>query len=281
MSDSLDRIEAESEANRVIEDYAITTLPICPFFIAEKAGIVVQPKDSSESGVSGFLMRVGETFGIQYARNIPSEGFIRFTIAHELGHYFLPGHAEHLFPSGRGLHKSRSGFVSSDRYERQADYFASALLMPEIHFKKAVNRNGDGFAAIEKLASEFKTSLTATAIKYTKYSPDAVAVVVSSGRHIDYCFMSDRIRDLRGINWLKKGELVPQKSTTYEFNSSINNVENALKAEGVSDLDDWFDGAPQWEMNEDVIGLGSYGKTLTILYSTDEIDESDEYDDED
>lgn len=47
-------------------------------------------------------MRLGETFGIQYASHIANEGFIRFTVAHELGHYFLPGHAEHLFRPVKG-----------------------------------------------------------------------------------------------------------------------------------------------------------------------------------
>lgn len=275
MSDKLDRLEAEAEASRVIENYSPTTLPVCPFFIAEKAGIVVQPKESTERGVSGFLMRVGETFGIQYAQHIPSEGFIRFTIAHELGHYFLPGHAEHLFPTGNGIHKSRSGFISGDRYERQADYFASALLMPEAHFKRAVNRSGEGFSAIENLALEFKTSLTATAINYTRYTEDAVAVVVSTGNYVDYCFMSDLIKDLHGINWLRKGDLLPRTSTTHRFNASPGNVENAQRAEGVSHLDDWFDGAPGLEMNEDVIGLGTYGKTLTVLYTNEELEDSD------
>ena len=33
-------------------------------------------------------------------------------------------------------------------------------------------------------------------------------------------------------------------------------------------------------MNEDVVGLGSYGKTLTVLFTDDVLDdEEDEYDD--
>ncbi len=29
----------------------------------------------------------------------------------------------------------------------------------------------------------------------------------------------------------------------------------------------WFDGAPDIEMNEDVVGLGAYGRTLTVLHT--------------
>lgn len=43
-------------------------------------------------------------------------------------------------------------------------------------------------------------------------------------------------------------------------------------------LDEWFDGAPRVEMNEDVVGLGHYGKTLAVLFTDEEIDETDEPD---
>jgi hypothetical protein len=48
-------------------------------------------------------------------------------------------------------------------------------------------------------------------------------------------------------------------------------------------LDDWFDDAPEIEMKEDVVGLGSYGRTLTVLFTSEAIDveEDDASDDED
>jgi Zn-dependent peptidase ImmA (M78 family) len=280
VSSKLDQLEAECEAATVLTNYAILDPPVCPFTIARKAGILVEPKPSAESGVSGFLMRVGEIFGIQYASHISNEGFVRFTVAHELGHYFLPGHAEHLFPYGDGVHKSRSGFISGERYERQADHFASALLMPELLFKREANRAGQGFPAIVKLAAMFKTSITATAIRYAKFTDDAVAVVVSSGNSVDYCFMSDRIADLQGITWMKKGDVLPGRSTTAAFSRDPSNVKEARQKEGTSYLDDWLDGAPAVEVNEDVIGLGNYGKTLTILFTDDDLEDDEACDDE-
>lgn len=280
MSDKIDQISAEAEAERVLADHPFPTLPICPFTIAERVGIIVQPKESNEGGVSGFLMRVGETFGIQYAQHIANEGFIRFTVAHELGHYFLPGHAEHLFPGGNGVHHSRSGFISGDRFERQADYFASALLMPTSRFRKEARSAGQGFAAIERLSAVFQTSLIATAIRFAKHSEDAVAVIVSTGQNIDYCFMSDTIRDLDGISWIKKVTPLSSNTTTSEFNRNQANVEDGCRVEGCSNLDDWFDGAPNFEVSEDVVGLGSYGKTLTVLFTDEELEDEDEYEDE-
>ncbi len=280
MSDKIDLLEAEGEAEGVIKRHSFTALPICPFTIAEKAEILVEPKDSDEPGVSGFLVRVGNVFGIQYARHIANEGFIRFTVAHELGHYFLPGHAEHLFPNGNGLHRSRSGFISHDRHERQADQFASALLMPEKLFTKAIEKAGQGFLAVQSLAALCKTSITATAIRFAKYTDEPVAVIVSSGNRVEYCFLSERLKDVKGLEWLKKGDLIAPSSTTAGFNKNPANVNEARQDDGCCSLDDWFDGAPQVEMNEDVVGLGSYGKTLTVLFSEDGIeDEEDDCDD--
>ena len=209
VSDTIDLLEAEGEAENVVRQHGFTALPICPFGIAQKLDILVSPKDSTEPGVSGFLMRAGDAFGIRYARHIANEGFIRFTVAHELGHYFLPGHAAHLFPHGDGLHCSKSGFVSHDRYERQADAFASALLMPEKLFAAAVDEAGQGFGAVEALASRCKTSITATAIRLATYTDEAVAVIVSSKDRVEYCFLSERLKDLKGLQWLKKGTCSP------------------------------------------------------------------------
>ncbi len=279
MNDKIALLEAEAEAEKVVARHGFQSFPVCPFTIAQEAGIVVAPKDSREPGVSGYLMRVGDVFGIQYARHIANDGYIRFTVAHELGHYFLPGHVAHLFKNGESLHRSRSGFVSDDPHERQADQFASALLMPNKLFGKAVDNAGIGFPGIQGLATLCKTSLTATAIRYTQFTAEAVAVIVSSGRQIDYCFMSDRIRDLPGITWIKKGDMLPTGTTTAEFNANPSSVEEAKQEEGTSSLDDWFDGAPAVEVNEDVIGLGSYGKTLTVLFTEEAIEDEDEHDD--
>lgn len=281
MSEKLDRLEAENTAQRIVEECGFTALPICPFEIAKRHDIHVEAKQSSKPGVSGFLMRVGNAFGIRYAQHIANEGFIRFTVAHELGHYFLPGHPEKLFPRGDGVHESKSGFISGDPVERQADYFASALLMPVHQFREAVDGASSGFSAIEKLAKLCKTSITATAIRYTYFTDEAVAVIVSSFERIDYCFMSDSIRDLRGITWIKKGDLVPRGTTTAKFNADQSNVEQARQDEGTSILSDWFDGGPDAEINEDVVGLGSYGKTLTILFTDEPLEDDDEDNDDD
>ena len=267
-------LQATQTANRVIEDHEITQLPVDPVAIATKHGIKVG--SGSLDGVSGCLMKVGDTFGILYSDRLSNTGFERFTISHELGHYFLPGHPEALFGNGATTHHSKSGFVSGDPIERQADQFAASLMMPEQLFVEAMRGHGNpGFPAIEFLSDTCCTSIAATALNYARLAEDPVAVVMSRGSTVEWCEMSDTIRDLPGLTWLRKGSAVPRDVATSDFNRSTDNIARASRRESSSLLSDWFDGAPDVEMMEDVVGLGRYGRTLTVLFTPECID-SDE-----
>ena len=76
---------------------------------------------------------------------ITSDRRDRFTIAHELGHYFLhyvhPGKTEAMV-FGRG---------QSNRAETQANYFAASLLMPEERFREARRRHGDDWWSLSEV----------------------------------------------------------------------------------------------------------------------------------
>lgn len=217
-------------------------------------------------------MRVGNAFGICHASHIRNEGFIRFCVAHELGHYFLDGHIDAIFSGGHRIHESTSGFVSDDRFERQADQFAAALLMPKGLFVQAIEEAEFGFPAIEQLKRDCRTSITATAIRYAQFTHDPVAVLISSGTSIDYCVVSDPLSEVPGVGFVPKGALVPPQSCTAKFNRQRHRVKRGEHEVGWASLDDWFDGAAQIEMKEDVVGLGGYGKTLTVLFSDEVID---------
>src|SRR5262249_44379420 len=156
---------------------------------------------------SGMLVKAGDNFGIMYATNIRSKGFQRFSVAHELGHYCIEGHAEALLSNG--VHSSRAGFVSGDPFEQEADYFAAALLMPDRLFKRAIDRYQAGLASVEGACKDCQTSLTATAIRYSALTLDGVAVILSTGSTIDWCFMSNGLKAAKGISWVRKGTPVP------------------------------------------------------------------------
>jgi len=266
---------------RKIEELGIDSLPVDPKAIAAQHHIVVKPKPPTAPGVSGFLMRAGEQFGIMYATNIDNEGRMRFTIAHELGHYFLPGHAEELFRGGNGLHESRSGFITRDPRELEADHFASGLLMPGRLFSEAMDNAPDGFSGIQTLADICQTSLTATAIRYAALADGVVAVVVSERDRVVFCAMSEAIRDMKGLTWLGKGSVIARDTETFRFNQDRSNVYRARRSEAWSSLDLWLDDASEIEVKEDVVGLGGYGRTLTVLFTDEETMPYDGEEDED
>ena len=267
---------ASLEAERLIVELEIESLPVDPTAIAQSLGIVVQPK-AAKDGVSGMLIRLGNEFGIAYATHIKSEGFRRFCIAHEIGHYRIPGHVDAVLAHG-DVHESHAGFVNGDRYEREADRFAASLLMPNNLFTREMRLFGDGLQAIETLAERCTASLPAVAIRYVQKAEVPVAMVVSTGPRVDYCFMSGPLRDFEHLEWLRKGQSLPAGSETDEFNSDPGNIRTAQRAAAEVDLRLWFGGQREIPGTEEIVGLGGYGKTLTILCA--EIfanDEDEEY----
>ena len=257
------RALAEAAANAVLRQMKVEGLWVDPEAIAKSKGIVVRPKPDTASGVSGMLLKSGDNFGIMYATNIPSRGFQRFSISHELGHYFIEGHHEALLTTG--VHQSRAGFMSVDPFEQEADHFASALLMPESAFKKAIEGYEPGLACVEALRNDCETSLTATAIRYSTLTSDAVAVICSTGDAIDWCFMSDGLKQARSLTYLRKGTAVPSATLTARFNAQPGNISLGQRDTGEARLSDWMGGEHNHRITEDVVGLGKYGRTLTIL----------------
>lgn len=269
-------LQAEARAENLVEQLGVASLPINPIEIAEQHEIRCKPEKIQ--GFSGCLIKQGDVFGILYSSKFNNEGFIRFTVAHELGHYFLPGHPELLFPEGDGIHHSHNGFTDSAIHELEADHFAAALLMPRHLFGAALGQETiPGFYAIKSLAEKCKTSITATAIRYATFADYPVALIVSSNNRVEYSFMSDTMKTkIREASWLKKGEGIPPQSQTAAFNEDQNNILSGAKEESSSYLDAWFPGAQSEEINEDVIGLGGYGKTLTVLFFEESLTDDDD-----
>ncbi|KGS37196.1 ImmA/IrrE family metallo-endopeptidase [Burkholderia pseudomallei] len=255
--------DAEQVADKIVRDEGLT-LPIDVLSLATSRGIHVIAKPVSAQGVSGMLIRSGEQFAIAYATHIRSEGFQRFSIAHELGHYFLEGHPEAVFRGG-DIHESRAGFYSPDQYELEADHFAASLLMPSHLFDAVVGRYADGLEAIKGLADSCETSLTASAIRYAQLAEAAVAIVVSHGSTVDYCFASNSMRRTKGYCYLKKGSVLPRNSLTRDFNQEQKKIATETENGDSTELNLWFHTDDEIAASEEVISLGDYGKTLTVI----------------
>ena len=250
-----------AKAKELITRFGITELPVNPFDIAHKLDIQTHAKPSGQKGgISGALVRSGNNFGILYATNIPNTGYQRFTVAHEIGHFVLDGHMDHLQLQDGGIHYSKAGF-HGDKYEREADYFAAQLLMPDTLFTKALSANEDGMSAIKNLADKCQTSLTATAIRYAEKTDSASVVVVSEKNRILYAFFSTEMQRF-GLDYPRKNSPLPGSSLTYEINR---NQVSLREDEADTNIDDWFESDFDLEGKEEVIDLGDYEKTLPLL----------------
>ena len=117
--------------------------------------------------------------------------------------------------------------------------------------------------------------MLATAIRVIECTTDPMTIVVSTGNTIDYCCMSDAFKEIDGITWLRKSQPVPHTSPTFQFNINQQRVQRGARTQGTSDLQEWFSGNRSIGI-EDVAGLGSYGKTLTVLYDIELPDEEEE-----
>ena len=245
----------------VVEAVGFGELPIDPHRIASSFDIEVQ--GGALNGVSGCLMCVGSELKIVYSTKTGNRGFQHFTVAHELGHYFHPGHLDELFAEGETLHQSRGGFSSNQRIERQADNYAVELLMPEALFQPAMAGAGRGLTAIKALAALCKTSLTATAIRYARLMREPVLVTVSDGRTIEYAVRSP---GLPGVNAFSlRGAAVPEDSLTRRYGTFPEKIRQRSQEESDTRLSEWLPmTSTDWHV-EECFGLGHYNRVLTVI----------------
>ena len=72
---------------------------------------------------------------ILYNSAVSSEGRKRFTVAHEFGHYLLHRHQQEEFACGAGDIETNGEGKDSRDIEKEADDFATTLLMPLDDFR--------------------------------------------------------------------------------------------------------------------------------------------------
>jgi hypothetical protein len=93
-----------------------------------------------------------------------------------------------------------------------------------------------------------------------------MAVIVSHGSQVSYGFMSDSFKRLGRLSFLRKGDPLPHTATR-TFNGDAANIAEGKSFCGSTRLGEWFGGEAQIALEEEIIGLGGYGYTLTVLSS--------------
>lgn len=255
-------LEIEHLAGYILSTYRLK-IPIDLEHICSEEGILLAPGHYSPSfhGRIEFLPD-DRVFVIYYPESSHNQypGRVRFSLSHELGHYFIEEHRRII--QEQRVHNSIGPFRSvSDRIESEADKFASAVLIPDFAMEAAVGSRGFlDLTGILKLAEQCQASAQATAFRYVRLAEEPCLAVVSRHGKILYSFSSDEA-DERGFKWLGNKD-VPEKSKAMKCVASR---ESAILADH-SHTGDWFSerraGAKLWEES---VMLGSSGYVLTLL----------------
>lgn len=143
----------EETALQALKAIDCDTYPVDVEKVANKMGLEVVEFPFHDN-ISGLLKKEEGVIGVNRNQHPLRR---RFTIAHELGHFLL----------GHGMESTQDEivdghFAKSDLREREANMFASILLMPKDWVIKLVERDG---LNIEKISTSFGVSKQAMTIR--------------------------------------------------------------------------------------------------------------------
>lgn len=250
----------ETLADDVLDAHEIEQAPVDVFGIATRENISLCPVTKCSSDFWGRIEYHTEVnrFLLYYPDNLDAaETRVRFSIAHELGHFFIPEHREVLM-SGK-THNSQPGFICDEPMEREADAFAAALLIPSILLKKKMAR--DSLLTLEQVlavAKECNASRECSAIRYTKFTEEPCVVVISENGVVKYGISSDEAHAMG--YWISKGSKIPTCSATSSAESTTNISEKKFCSKT------WFPASfREIDMWEESVSLGYGGLILTLL----------------
>jgi hypothetical protein len=123
-----------------------------------------------------------------YNDTVASPGRVRFTQAHELGHYILHRQVRESFQCSDA---DMLNWSKDDKdIEGQADLFASYLLMPLDDYRKQVTTTAD-LDLLGHCADRYGVSLTAAILKWLQYTDEKAVLVMSRDGFINWAWSSE------------------------------------------------------------------------------------------
>jgi hypothetical protein len=168
---------------------------------------IAKVKAASIKGFEGCLLPNDDKsqWLLLYNNTLRSSGRIRFTQAHELGHYILHRLAKD------SLRCTEADMVNWSKeevdLEGQADQFSSYLLMPLDDYRKQIPDEVDLDVFIA-CADRYGVSLTAAILKWLDYTTAKALLVCSTDGFINWACSSERA--LKAGAFIKtKGRVVP------------------------------------------------------------------------
>lgn len=188
----------------------------------------------------------------------------RFTLAHELGHFFIDEHRIGLKTGKLQPHASFHGNAKKDIIEMEADYFAGCLLFPERKFKTRAGGKKFSLNTILDLSDSFDASVLSTVIRFAEVGTHEITAIISSHNNARWFVQS---KDFP--KWpfkFKVGSRLPPTTVSGEFYTKKDS-----KYTGIEKVyaDDWFypkDNRGDRQMYEQCYYSDSYGYVVSLLW---------------
>lgn len=194
---------------------------------------------------------------ITYNESLESQGRIRFTKAHELGHYVLHRHRQKEFLCNKD---DMLEWSNGEDLEMQADEFASYLLMPLNDFKAQI----DGDVNLDSLghcADRYGVSLTAAILKWLSYTPEKAVLVMSNDGFINWASSSNAAFK-SGAFFKTRTYTIPIPQASLAVNEAISTERQGAKVPSKV----WFKHADtDYPLTEMKVYSEHYDSTLSLL----------------
>jgi len=245
--------------------------PVDPFAVVHSEGRRLQALgDNFRDAFDGRLEYHGAYFLLLY--NTKYDGWdhegshhpkVTFTVAHELGHYFLEDHRHYLMGGG-GPHWSQTDFESSNLAEREADFFATGLLMPQYLLRKRVNTQPPTLSDVRRARSDFRVSLTSMMIRWVQLCDFPCAVTSVVGDKIEWGFTSPGFKRI-GAYVVRRGERVSSRQAC-SFLAAYRSAAVYREGDGWSVAERWLElERHNLEVHENYVVVPSTRQMLVFL----------------
>jgi Zn-dependent peptidase ImmA (M78 family) len=235
--------------------------------IAMERGVLV--RERFLKGSEARLVRRGRNGIITVDSSISEEGRKRFAIAHDLGHFELHRESQLLFCTEQDM----VVWNENKPQEIEANEFAANMLMPENLFLSRVGKEKPNLDIVKSLAEEFRTSLTATAIRYAQCSLEPCAAVIARDGIIRWYRKSGSFR-----YHVKVGSKLSPNCYAFDYYDGLDVPKRPMKAPAHAWLAGNVDGDA--EIMEHSLVFAKYNAVLSLLWIYEDVRPSWQRDDE-
>jgi len=193
---------------------------------------------------------------------------VRFTLSHELGHYFIDDHRTALAKGSAPQHGSFIYDSTGNRTEQEADFFAASLLMPQKRFSETFDSSSVELQSTLDISSTFSVSAQCAAIRCIQQRNWPAAIVMfREGKKPWWCISDALIHN--GYRYFRRLDNYRPLAGSATFEAQQPLAASWKIISTTTTATTWFSGVGEASsrnaiLTEQAVRLGPYG-VLTML----------------